>query len=92
MEAPLNVHYFILPTQWVMITKFTETKKKYSLLKNKTKKFFKIVKKIPFSSERKKMITVHKFSNLKYFVYVKGATELIIEKCSGMITDKKMIL
>lgn len=55
-------------------------------------KIFKIVKKIPFSSERKKMITVHKFSNLKYFVYVKGATELLIEKCSGMLTDKKMIL
>jgi len=42
---------------------------------------------IPFSSERKRMSTVHKVSNNGIYVYVKGAPEVILERCSGIYED-----
>jgi len=55
------------------------------------------VHEVPFTSERKRMTTVHKSSEGKLFAYVKGAPEIILERCThitigGEITklnDKK---
>ena len=37
-----------------------------------------VVKVIPFSSKRKKMMTIYKLSGNKYRVYVKGASEVLL--------------
>lgn len=47
---------------------------------------------IPFNSARKKMITLYKYSNTVLRIYVKGATEVVLEKCSQLCTDKKMVV
>jgi Ca2+-transporting ATPase len=39
------------------------------------------VKEIPFTSERKRMTTVHSLPNGKYRVYMKGAPERVLEHC-----------
>ncbi len=49
---------------------------------------------IPFSSERKKMSTVHETSKGKYFVATKGAVEMVLASCSMYLasdgTEKKL--
>ena len=44
---------------------------------------------IPFSSERKRMTTVHEISGKKKVVYMKGAPEIVLEKCSKILLDGK---
>ena len=43
---------------------------------------------IPFSSETKIMVTVHE-SNGKKVAYIKGAPEMVLEKCSEVLVNKK---
>ena len=42
---------------------------------------------IPFSSERKRMTTIHKVGD-KYIAYMKGAPDVILNLCSGYYLDK----
>ncbi|MCW3978076.1 MAG: calcium-translocating P-type ATPase, SERCA-type [Candidatus Bathyarchaeota archaeon] len=42
---------------------------------------------IPFSSERKRMTTIHKIGN-QYFAYMKGAPDVILNLCSSYYADK----
>lgn len=42
---------------------------------------------IPFSSERKRMTTIHRIRD-KYFAYMKGAPEVILNLCSSYCSDK----
>ncbi len=44
---------------------------------------------IPFSSERKRMTTIHDVNNKK-FAYMKGAPEIVLEKCSQILIDGKV--
>jgi Ca2+-transporting ATPase len=44
---------------------------------------------IPFSSERKRMSTVHKVPNRGIYVYVKGAPEILLERCSKIHQNGK---
>jgi P-type Ca2+ transporter type 2C len=44
---------------------------------------------IPFSSERKRMTTIHT-STGKKIAYMKGAPEMVIERCSGILLDSKV--
>ncbi|UCD39980.1 MAG: cation-translocating P-type ATPase [Candidatus Bathyarchaeota archaeon] len=44
---------------------------------------------IPFTSERKRMTTVHKTSGKKLVAYVKGAPEVILERCAYLSKDGK---
>jgi len=44
---------------------------------------------IPFSSERKRMTTIHSVNNKK-FAYMKGAPEIVLEKCSQILIDGKV--
>ena len=45
------------------------------------------VREIPFSSERKRMTTVHHTSDGQLFAYVKGAPEVILERCTHVLKD-----
>jgi len=47
------------------------------------------VDEIPFSSERKKMTTVHR-KNKELLVFTKGAPEVILERCSFILEDGKV--
>jgi len=47
------------------------------------------VDEIPFSSERKKMTTVHK-KDKELLVFTKGALEVILERCSFILEDGKV--
>jgi Ca2+-transporting ATPase len=44
---------------------------------------------IPFSSETKRMTTVHVVSGKKKVAYMKGAPEIILEKCTKILIDDK---
>ncbi|MGD6808457.1 MAG: cation-translocating P-type ATPase [Candidatus Bathyarchaeia archaeon] len=44
---------------------------------------------IPFSSERKRMTTIHLVANKK-LAYMKGAPEIVIEKCSHIMLNGKV--
>ena len=46
-----------------------------------------VVQLIPFDSKRKCMGVVIKLGNGKYRLYVKGASEILLEKCSEIIRD-----
>jgi Ca2+-transporting ATPase len=45
---------------------------------------------IPFSSERKCMTTVHLASSGKKVAFMKGAPEIVIDKCSKILADGKI--
>ena len=45
------------------------------------------VREIPFSSERKRMTTVHHTSDGQLFAYVKGAPEVILERCDYVLRN-----
>lgn len=47
------------------------------------------VHEVPFTSERKRMTTVHKASDGKLVAYVKGAPEIILKRSSYMLKDGK---
>jgi len=46
---------------------------------------------VPFTSERKRMTTIHKSSEGKFFSYVKGAVETILEHSGRIVKDGKAI-
>jgi Ca2+-transporting ATPase len=45
---------------------------------------------VPFSSERKRMTTVHIVSGQKRVAYMKGAPEIVLEKCTKILIKGKM--
>jgi Ca2+-transporting ATPase len=45
---------------------------------------------IPFSSERMRMTTIHQMKNGKKIAFMKGAPEIVIERCSRVFTDTGM--
>ena len=47
------------------------------------------VHEIPFTSERKLMTTVHKPSKGALVTYIKGAPEIVLERCTKMVTEGK---
>jgi Ca2+-transporting ATPase len=72
----------------------------FEFSKNKVKIKGERIEEIPFSSERKMMSVVYKFSNIKKFrknlskdtiVFSKGATEAILEKCSKVLIKNKIV-
>jgi Ca2+-transporting ATPase len=44
---------------------------------------------VPFSSERKRMTTVHIFSGKKRVAYMKGAPEIVLDKCTKLLANGK---
>ena len=45
---------------------------------------------IPFSSERKRMTTIHQMNNGKRVAFMKGAPEVVLERCSHIFEDGGM--
>ena len=43
------------------------------------------VEEIPFSSERKRMTTIHQMQDGKRMAFMKGAPEIVLEKCSSIL-------
>jgi len=52
-------------------------------------KEYKRISEIPFDSERKRMNTIYKNSNEHYFSFVKGAVEMILPLCWGVLKNGK---
>ena len=48
------------------------------------------IEEIPFSSERKRMTTIHQMENGKRVAFMKGAPEVVLERCSRTFEDSRM--
>jgi Ca2+-transporting ATPase len=62
---------------------------KYDLIKEELEKEAPRVHELTFTSERKRMTTVHKSGEEGLIAYVKGAPELILERCTQVIVRGK---
>ncbi len=65
---------------------------KAGLLKEDLEKVYPRVHEIPFTSERKRMTTVHKSSDGKLLAFVKGAPEVVLERCTHVLSDGKTVV
>ncbi|MHA1873993.1 MAG: cation-translocating P-type ATPase, partial [Candidatus Heimdallarchaeaceae archaeon] len=75
--------------EWHVIGDPTEGALKVLALKGGIKESYSRVDEIPFSSERKRMTTIHKFNN-EYIAYTKGAPETILKICDKIYINKKL--
>src|SRR5699024_8628015 len=75
------------PTETAMVTKAFEE----GLDKNALEKDMPRVADLPFESERKLMTTIHKIEN-GYRVMVKGAPDVLLERCQIDDAQKRMLL
>ena len=48
------------------------------------------IEEIPFSSERMRMTTVHRMKSGKTVAFMKGAPEVVLERCSSISTDRRV--
>ncbi|MCW4047792.1 MAG: cation-translocating P-type ATPase [Candidatus Bathyarchaeota archaeon] len=62
---------------------------KAGLVKTKLEEDFPRIREIPFTSERKRMTTVHKTPQGEVHAYVKGAPETILERCTHILENGK---
>jgi len=62
---------------------------KAGMTKENLESMYPRVQEVTFTSERKRMTTVHKSPEGKVFAYVKGAPETILERCDGILKDDK---
>lgn len=78
--------YFGDPTE-IALLKSAEV---INLNKNYLDKKYKRIKEIAFTSEKKYMATYHKIGN-KTFAYIKGAPDIILNKCTKVYHNGKII-
>jgi Ca2+-transporting ATPase len=45
------------------------------------------IEEIPFSSERKRMTTIHRMEDGRTIAFMKGAPELVLERCDRIMVD-----
>ncbi|MEM1581414.1 MAG: cation-translocating P-type ATPase [Candidatus Bathyarchaeia archaeon] len=64
---------------------------KAGLQKEELEKKYPRIGEIPFSSERKCMTTIHKMPDGEIHAYMKGAPEVVLEKCGYVIEDDKEV-
>ncbi len=62
---------------------------KAGLEKEALEKTYQRIGEIPFTSERKRMTTIHKKSNGEIYAFMKGAPEIVLERCSYIIENGK---
>ncbi|MDI6826601.1 MAG: calcium-translocating P-type ATPase, PMCA-type [Candidatus Aenigmarchaeota archaeon] len=62
---------------------------KFGMKKDELEKKFPRIGEIPFSSERKRMTTIHKVKNKK-IAYVKGAPEIILDRCTHVLKNNRV--
>ena len=63
---------------------------KAGLIKQELEKEYPRVHEVPFTSERKRMTTVHKSSGEKLLVFMKGAPEIILSRCTNILKNGKV--
>ncbi|MEM5799977.1 MAG: calcium-translocating P-type ATPase, PMCA-type [Candidatus Aenigmatarchaeota archaeon] len=73
------------PTEGALIVAAAKAGMKKEDLENEYQR----IHEIPFSSERKRMTTIHSFENKK-FAYMKGAPEVVLERCDFILKDGKI--
>jgi Ca2+-transporting ATPase len=62
---------------------------KAGLVKEELDDVYPRIREIPFTSERKRMTTMHKTPQNEVVAYVKGAPETILERCTRILEDGK---
>jgi len=60
---------------------------KAGLIKQELEKEYPRVHEVPFTSERKRMTTVHKSSEEKLLVFMKGAPEIVLGRCTNILRN-----
>jgi Ca2+-transporting ATPase len=71
------------PTEGALIVSAAKT----GLWKEALEKSFPRIGEIPFTSERKRMTTIHKTPEGEVHAYMKGAPEVVLERCSRILED-----
>jgi len=69
------------PTEGALIV----AARKLGFAQEELERLYPRIAEIPFSSERKRMTTVHKTPQGEVYAYVKGAPEVILERCSRIL-------
>ena len=64
---------------------------KAGMTREKLEKEYPRIHEVPFTSERKRMTTVHKSSEGMLFAYVKGAPEVVLERCTHLIVNGEIL-
>ena len=72
-------------------TALVEAAKEAGLRKNKLEEAMPRVDEIPFSSERKRMTTVHKVGEKGYLSVTKGAPEILLPRCQYRFVQGKIL-
>jgi Ca2+-transporting ATPase len=62
---------------------------KAGLRKEELEKIYPRVGEVPFTSERKRMTTIHKTPEGEIHAYVKGAPEIVLDRCTKVIENGK---
>lgn len=62
---------------------------KAGLWKDELEKIYPRTYEIPFTSERKRMTTIHKFDDGKLLAFMKGAPEVVLKYCTHILRDGK---
>jgi len=75
------------PTEGALIV----AAEKAALKKEKVDEEYPRLREIPFTSERKRMTTLHRTPQNEVVAYVKGAPETILERCSHILENGKEI-
>jgi len=60
---------------------------KAGLWKDQLEKIYPRIYEVPFTSERKRMTTVHKSSDGRIIAFMKGAPEVILQRCTHILRD-----
>lgn len=74
------------PTEGALVV----TAEKAGFSHEELKKEYPRVEEIPFDSERKRMTTIHKTPEKEMHAYMKGACEVVLERCSHFIENGKI--
>jgi Ca2+-transporting ATPase len=75
------------PTEGALIV----AAEKAALGKEELEEVYPRIREIPFTSERKRMTTLHKTPQNEVVAYVKGAPETILEKCTHILENGKEV-
>ncbi|MEM2522410.1 MAG: cation-translocating P-type ATPase [Candidatus Bathyarchaeia archaeon] len=73
------------PTEGALIVSAS----KAGLEKEALEKAYPRVGEIPFTSERKRMTTIHKTTGGEIYAYMKGAPETVLERCTHIVEEGK---
>jgi Ca2+-transporting ATPase len=73
------------PTEGALIVTAT----KAGLSREMLEEEYSRIREVPFTSERKRMSTLHKNPQNEVFAYIKGAPEMILERCTHILENGK---